>query len=170
MAIELSRVERWILSNQYRILEALYPEEADHLAHAREALEQGFEGRYEDLASHIDESVLSPQECREVVDILAMYDALQRSRTALGEQTKIKEEEVRFAGFDGNNETAQMVYARHFCGGPLGRFQGLDTAKDFNSHFPSLDSYRAMLRVWKDQCKGSYQMTEAQIRQVLDAQ
>ena len=27
--MKLSRVERWILANQYRILEALYPKEAN---------------------------------------------------------------------------------------------------------------------------------------------
>jgi hypothetical protein len=39
--MKLTRTERWILANQYRILEVLYPKEADSLSYAREAFEHG---------------------------------------------------------------------------------------------------------------------------------
>jgi hypothetical protein len=39
--MQLSGVERWILSNQLRILEALYPDDAGSLAEQRTSLERG---------------------------------------------------------------------------------------------------------------------------------
>ena len=44
---KLSRLDRLFLSNQLRILEALYPEEANDLARRREALECGYEMLYD---------------------------------------------------------------------------------------------------------------------------
>ena len=51
--VKLTRVERYILSNQFRILEALYPDEASHFATTREALEHGYEILYDWDMEHI---------------------------------------------------------------------------------------------------------------------
>ncbi|MGH9892937.1 MAG: YfbU family protein, partial [bacterium] len=112
MALKLTRTERWILANQCRILEALYPKEARDFARDREALEHGFEGAYSDIIPHIyDESEgLSAEECSEVVQIMDMHLALKRSYEALADKSGIKEYGIKFQGFDGNNETAQMAY------------------------------------------------------------
>ena len=40
---KLTTLDRLVLSNQYRILEALYPDEAETLAIKREAIENGYE-------------------------------------------------------------------------------------------------------------------------------
>ena len=74
-----------------------------------------------------------------------------------------------FPGFDGNGETAQMAYARYFIH-RLGRYSELaehGEHTDFNSHFPSLDHYRGMLRLWKKQMGKSHDLKPDQIRTLL---
>src|SRR3954468_5735854 len=124
MALKLTRTERWILANQYRILEALYPDEAKRLAEYREAIEHGYELHYDWIAHSIYDKgdALSAEECKEVIQILDMHRALKRSYEALTDKSGIKEYGVKFAGFDGNNETAQMAYARYFCEQDGGKF------------------------------------------------
>jgi len=43
-----------------------------------------------------------------------------------------------------------MAYAQYYCGLGEGRYKELGLGSgDFNSHFPMLDRYRAMLAEWK---------------------
>lgn len=101
-----------MLSNQYRILEKLYPEEAEHHARAREVLEDGYELNYDWIAEHIAERPMSEDECKEDLDILDMFSALERSYARFAEKPAgVDERDVRFHGFDGNHETEQLGYA-----------------------------------------------------------
>lgn len=168
--MELSRTERWMLANQYRILEALYPDEADAFAEAREALESGYELHYRWLAERIYDApdTMTAEECTEVVDILDMHRALKRSYEALSDKSGIEEYAIQFHGFDGNNETKQLAYARFFCNLDGGRFTELDRGDDFNSHMPSLDTYRRMLAEWKRLDK-SHELSRDQIVKITEA-
>jgi len=150
--MRLSRTERWILSNQYRILEALYPDEAESLRESREALEHGYELDYKLACEHVysDEDVMTEEECEEVVDILEMFSALKRAYQSLKDKSGIQDWSIKFAGFDGNNETKQMAYARYFCRSGGGRYTELDRGDDFNSHMPVLGRYREMFAKWKE--------------------
>src|SRR3546814_2004917 len=76
---KLIRKERLFLSNQMRILEALYPEEAQYISTQRVAVERGYEFLYDfELMSHIYEGddTLSSDEAKEVWDTLEMFGAL----------------------------------------------------------------------------------------------
>ena len=148
--MELSRVERWILSNQFRILEALYPDEADYHRQNREAIERGFALHYNEAAQHVcdDEDAIPHEECGEVVAILGMFSAIKRSYDLMEDKSGIEAWTTSFSGFDGISETNQMTYARYFCGRNGGIFSELDKGDDFNSHAPTLDSYRRMLSEW----------------------
>ena len=115
-----------------------------------------------------DKETLSAKECSEVVKILDMHRALKRSYEALADKSGIKEYGIKFAGFDGNNETAQMAYARYFCKQDGGKFTELDRGDDFNSHSPELDVYRCMLEVWEKTGK-SHELTREQILKILAA-
>ena len=55
--------ERWMVSNQLRILEALYPEEAESLAVQREANERDYEYVY-DINSPIDTDTMDESYCQ----------------------------------------------------------------------------------------------------------
>jgi uncharacterized protein YfbU (UPF0304 family) len=168
--MRLSRTERWILSNQFRILEALYPEEAKNLAEQRIALERGYELHYDWLCEYIwdDDAVLTSEECREILDILTMFSSLQRGYEALADRNSIEERRIRFRGFDGNSETAQMAYAEYYCGQDGGRYQDLNLGGDFNSHMPMLDIYRRMLAAWRaSEC--THDLTADDICRILTA-
>ena len=168
--IEFSWKERLMLSNQLRILEKLYPEETKDLAKYRMAIEEGYELHYSD-APHIypDNECLRAEQCQEVVDILDMYRALTFSYRKL-EKPEIEESDIEFRGFDGNNEAAQMVYARYFMN-TLGRFEELrdDSHSPYNSHSQMLPAYGRRLEVWKGFGDKRFELSEEQIKKVVEA-
>ncbi len=166
--MKLTRVERWILSNQYRILAALRPDEADHLEQKCEALDSGYELHYGWLAEHIVEDTMSEDECKEVLDILAMFDGLRLSYKTLSDKSGIDESDIRFQGFDGNNETKQMGYAQYFCLQDDGRFTDIVNTKNLNSHMPTMWRYQPMLREFKAIGKGM-DLTKDEILRVVNA-
>lgn len=96
----------------------------------------------------------TPSEVNEVVDILDMWSFIERSYNRLSpdDKERIKTEaaplgtHAQFAGFDGNHETEQMSIAR-FLVEDLGKFSEFE-GRDFNSHSPSIDTYRRMLTVF----------------------
>ena len=168
--MQLTRVERWILSNQYRILEALHPKEAEWLADARKAIEEGFEFEYDRLAQEVypDRDCLSSEECQEVLEIMAMFRALKDGYEALEDKSGIEESGITFEGFDGNNETAQMAYAQYFCG-RSGAYIELERGDNFNSHCPVLDMYRRMLSEW-NMCEHRNDLSKEDIIRIATAQ
>lgn len=149
--MQLSRVERLMLSNQYKILEKLYPAESDEYRKIREGIERGYEWHYAEIVGHIygKEYEMSTQECDEVLDILELFSLLTDYYNNLEDKSDIDEHQIRFLGFDGNNESKQMGYTRYLIH-TLGRFESLyRSSDDFNSHCPSIDTYRAMVKRWK---------------------
>ena len=76
--------------------------------------------------------------------------------------------EVRFSGFDGNNEGKQLSYARHFCKGK-DRFTDLGERAWANSHMPTMDRNRVMLQVWKRRKNYYRDLTKDELVQILQA-
>lgn len=172
--MKLTRTERWILSNQYRILEKLYPEDADAFRDAQDALNSGYELEYGHLAERIyaEKHTLNEDECREVLDILAMFRDLKYGYKEVGGEkgTGVEEWLVQFSGFDGNNESSHLGYCRYICDPKHGRFQELDRGDDYNSHMPSLDRYRRMLDEWRPRSeRGHGKLTAEDIRAIASA-
>ncbi len=165
--MKLSKVERLILANQYRILARLDESNAGWCERMREALESGYEGAYSGLFNAIFDG-LSAEQCSFVIRTMDMYNALQRSYTALADKSGIDERSGKFPGFDGNNETEHMGYAEYVVE-QEDRFPGLQLGGDrFNSHTRSIPRYRAMLAVWRELGE-SYELSKDQMRHVLDA-
>lgn len=146
----LDRTQRWILANQYHILAALYPEDADHYIASREALERGYELHYELISEHVydEPDTMTAAECREVIDILDMFASLRSAYGKLEDKSGIDEKAIRFPGFDGNHETKWLGYARYYVTWGGDRYRDLHK-NDFNSHRPTLDTYRRMLAEWE---------------------
>ena len=100
-----------------------------------------------------DEQFDDPPEVEEVSDILDMWSLIEASYSALSveEKTRIEKEashfsgEVKFTGFDGNNESNHFSIAKHFIK-ELGRWTEFD-GRDLNSHARSLPVYQRMLKV-----------------------
>src|SRR4028119_2336162 len=141
--MKLTRAERWILSNQFHILEALYPDEAETFQKAREVVEAGYELNYDWITEHIspDNRMLNDEECREVIDILAMFSALKDSFQNLLDTSGLEEQEVTFSGFDGSVEPAQRDYVL-FLVDREHKFLSLGRGQNFTSERPRLHTYR----------------------------
>jgi uncharacterized protein YfbU (UPF0304 family) len=145
--MDLTKKERLLLANQFRILKLLNPNDAKYYDEARKILEEGYSLEYEHLMSGFFDGLTTDQ-CREVLDILDMHRALKRAYDDLPDKSGIDQTHLKFNGFDGNNETAQMGYAR-FLIHDQGRWNEFAHG-DLNSHYPTMVRYRRMLREWKD--------------------
>ncbi|MEP7289634.1 MAG: YfbU family protein [Chloroflexota bacterium] len=161
--LKLSKVERWLLANQYRILEIIDADSSEEYQISREILENGYEGEYEGISREIyeGEDILNEKECDDVTYILAMFSALKNSYTSLQDKTGIDEFSVTFQGFGGNDETKYLSYTRFICD-KLDRFTGLNRGDNFNSHFPMLSAYLPMLAKWRAR-KERYDLTKEDI-------
>jgi hypothetical protein len=97
----------------------------------------------------------SPEAVREVVDVLDMWMLIERGYEKLSKQEKARLEkeaepfgtDVRFRGFDGNNESEHMGIARFFIE-HMGRWRQFK-GRELNSHMPTLDWYSRMYRVFE---------------------
>jgi uncharacterized protein YfbU (UPF0304 family) len=95
-----------------------------------------------------------PREVRYVVDVLDMWDSLERGYEQLTEEERESiaaavphyGQRVRFPGFDGNNETTKLNIASFFVK-KMGftRFSG----RELNSHFPTFGRYDRMLPIFE---------------------
>lgn len=164
--MQLTRIERLLLSNQLRILEALYPKEAQAFAHQREAIEWGYEHHYRHCVEHVLEDTLPEEACIEVIDTLDMFDALKLAMDGIGEIPEVKDWQVAYAGFDGNDEPHQLAYARWFCDEPNCRFAALQPAK--NSHMPVVERYRRQLTEWK-KCADRHELSREDVIRIAQA-
>lgn len=92
-----------------------------------------------------------PENVREILDILEMWSFIEPSyeKLSVDEKAYLEKEaspfgkDPKFSGFDGNNESTYMGTAS-FIVNELHRFQEFK-GRDFNSHCPSIDSYKRML-------------------------
>jgi uncharacterized protein len=156
MKLTLTRIERLILANQYRILEALSPADSNQgkdYVSRRIALERGYEYEYDSLAEHIRENVMSDKQCEEVYAILDLHRAMKQSYEDLADKSGIEKGAVDFEGFDGNSaeEAQYMSYARYLR--EEGKYEDLAIGDGYNSHWPQLGRYRRMLSVWESMGK-----------------
>ena len=165
--MDLTKKERLIISNQLRILEALYPEEAEILLQHRTALERGYALHYDWLVTGISDE-MSHEDCTEILDILGMFRALNDCFRDLEDKDKvgIDEQQIRFGGFDGNNEAEQLSYVRYFIF-DLGRFDEL-REHVVNSHMRMLPRYQSMLSVYQEQ-KSPYPLSKELMIKILGA-
>jgi uncharacterized protein len=170
----LSMKDRLIIANQLKILEKLYPEEAAEYAKHRKAIEQGYKLHYSWLTEWFYDE-MSEGECQEVLSILDMYRAITFSYQKAEDKEDLEESDIKFHGFDGNNEGKQFGYTLYFIV-DLGRYdelRGESDYPDFNSHGSvTIDDYRRMLQVWnkyKDDYYKSrpHKLTIAQIKEIL---
>ncbi len=90
----------------------------------------------------------------EVIDILEMWTLLESGHAALSTEAKAKVEretgwaDVRFPGFDGNNEIEHLSIAR-FLVERMDYFPGLGPRAGINSHAQVLESHRRKLAAFR---------------------
>lgn len=165
--MHLTRVERWILCNQYRIIELLSKDEHEK-QRAREAqnvFENGYTLLYRHYCPAYDDG-MSEELCREVLDILDLYRLMINSRP------NIPTNRLRFPGFDGNDEIEVrcLDFAKFFCDEQESkRYVEIQRPDDFNSHMPMLARYRAMLDEWRRMGSPMEPLTTEQVERILQA-
>lgn len=174
MKVELTRVDRLMLSNQFKILEKLYPEEKDYYEVDRKAIEEGYEIHYEEIfQKFISDDKLPEEASREVLDILSMYRSITFSYENLSSEEKEEfgsKDKIKFKGFDANNseEIQLLMYTRYFIV-DKDRFPELVSNKDypdFNSHWPMLTKYRDMLELYNS--FDDHNLTKHQLLELLE--
>ena len=162
--MSLTKVERLTLVNQFRILQSAHKDD-DYLAEYYQRLEQIFERGYVSLYHEAFDSLpneLSLEVSEEVLSILDLHRALLYSLGQKPDPADI--ERVKFNGFDANNESDHLSFAKFFTKDGE-KYQELQV---FNSHMPTLERYRKMLAEW-DRMERKQQLTKVQIESILEA-
>lgn len=168
--MQLSKKDRVRLINQYRILASLYPNEAGHYEELIEILQSGYEIFYSMIDDWVSDD-MPKDEGRIVLDILNMYRMIEDFKR-VNKDKEIEEHPWRyFIGFDGNNETSHMAFARFLIlkqGKFLEQEPYLKLNDSCNSHMPTLDKYRNMRAKWKD-FDDKFKLSKDQILEILNS-
>ena len=164
-----------MLINQFRILEKLYPDEAEFFIENRSALERGYTLHYDWIFEHISDD-MPIEDCRFVLDVLDMYRVMTFSLGKLPENDRLKSDHFAiFRGFDGNEESSLFGYTRYFIV-DLKRYdelrKNIEDLDGFNTHIPMREAYERMLREWKEvrkQIRAGESLPRNEIERILNA-
>ena len=112
----------------------------------------------------------------EVANIMDMWSILESAYERFTSEQKnnvakkLNSSDIRFLGFDGNNEGEHYGIAR-FLVEDLKRFERFND-RDLNSHMPSLDGYRRMLSVFESmRSRLSFnELTDSHVIEILKAE
>jgi uncharacterized protein YfbU (UPF0304 family) len=104
-----------------------------------------------DMQGVFHDHVDNPRDVSHVVNVLDMWSFMEEAyedlspaqKAAITEQVGPWATDVKFAGFDGNNESSQMGIA-YFLVDKMNRFSRFK-GRDLNSHCPTYSRYRRML-------------------------
>lgn len=166
--MELSKKERLMLINQYRILSILNPDGASSYNVRIKMLENGYSLHYDEMVSWIDDG-MSREQCQEIIDILEMYRCLWHSYKKLRDKKDISKKDVKFPGFDAVEEEKELNYAEYVLY-DLKRYREFHQRRrlpNHDSYKVMLGQYRAMLSVWKSLGHKKL-LTRDEIIQILD--
>lgn len=145
--MELSKKDRVLLINQYKILAALDKGDESRYLELIDILEHGYSIFY----SLVDEWVskdMPEEEGRFVLNVLDLYRSIEDVKRSTRDTRLLEHHFAVFPGFDGNNESEYLGFCR-FLIEKQGKFQEQEQylAKNdgMNSHMPMIEKYRRML-------------------------
>lgn len=167
--MELTKKDRLLLFNQLEILKHLNPDEADRYEVEQKILANGYKYHYDDLVEGFDEDLdISVSEY--VFDVLQMYRSLNNSYLSLNseEKAQIDINDIRYQGFDGNEEGAYYRYA-NFLLEDYDRYGEIyeDEKVELNSHRNMIRRYDRMLETWKSFNDRYGDLTLDQIKEII---
>lgn len=168
--MEMTNAQRLILSNQYKIMTMLDPDNGERYRRWQTIIERGFGLQMCELDR--DFSAMSEETCRIIINIMEMYHALQVSninlREHLKEKVDIEERRLQFLGFDAATEARYLSYVR-FLVNTEGRYTHFDSGSHgFNAQTPMWEKYQRMLAIWQS-CPRQYHLCAIEIVQILNA-
>ena len=166
--MEMTNAQRLILSNQYYLMSQMDPENSAKYQRLQTIVERGYELQMRELNKEF--GCLTEAECREIIDIMEMYHAMQESNKMLAEQERaeVDQRRLQFLGFDIASE-AQAVHYVRFLVDSEGLYPQFDKADHhFNSQMPMLEKYRRMLTTWRN-CPRQYHLCATELSQIFSA-
>ncbi|MEZ8447277.1 YfbU family protein [Vibrio splendidus] len=166
--MEMTNAQRLILSNQYYLMSQIDPENSAKYQRLQTVVERGYELQMRELNKEF--GCLTEAECREVIDIMEMYHAMQESNKMLAEQERaeVDQRRLQFLGFDIASEAQSVHYVR-FLVDSEGLYPQFDKADHhFNSQMPMLEKYRRMLTTWRN-CPRQYHLCATELSQIFSA-
>ncbi|MEZ8605750.1 MULTISPECIES: YfbU family protein [Vibrio] len=166
--MEMTNAQRLILSNQYYLMSQMNPENSAKYQRLQTIVERGYELQMRELNKEF--GCLTEAECREIIDIMEMYHAMQESNKMLAEQERaeVDQRRLQFLGFDIASE-AQIVHYVRFLVDSEGLYPQFDKADHhFNSQMPMLEKYRRMLTTWRN-CPRQYHLCATELSQIFSA-
>lgn len=156
--MKLTKIERLLLINQYRILGMLNPEDKQECADKIEALDSGFENECNQITASLS-AWLDEDGCNLVLRTMTMFRELHSVPGGA--------EKYPFYGFDGNNEFEHMAYARYLV--DKGAFdKNICANPDMNSHGPSIEKYSRMLNKWGEFSKNYIGITPERAEEIWE--
>jgi uncharacterized protein YfbU (UPF0304 family) len=168
--MDLTKKDRVFLINQYRILAALNENEADHYNELIEILQSGYKIFYSEIDQWVFDD-MPEDEGKFVLNILNFYRAIEDLKRSCKSEALSSHYHSIFRGFDGNNETEYMGFAR-FLINDQGKFaeqqQYLMKNDSLNSHDPMIEKYQRILRKWEELGK-NWKLSEEQALEILNS-
>ncbi len=166
--MEMTNAQRLILSNQYYLMSQMDPANAKKYQRMQTIVERGYELQMQELNK--DFGCLTEKDCREIIDIMEMYHAMQESNKMLEEheQQQVDQRRLTFLGFDIASEAQHVNYVRFLTEseGLYPQFPRED--HHFNSQMPMLEKYQRMLATWRN-CPRQYHLCPTELKQIFNA-
>lgn len=167
MAERLNDYERLTLINQFRILEALCPDDADGYAKSREILEEHYEANYGWLMFSTTLFPISEPEGEEVKNTFEMFEKIKE---AMPEDFP---EEMypcsRFRGYCPEEERKFVKFSK-FSIERMGWKDKLSKVESYESSSPMRETYRRMHREWKKlPVEEQFNIPLPQLKDILNA-
>lgn len=166
--MEMTSAQRLILSNQYYLMSKMDPTNAEKYSRLQTIVERGYGLQIRELDK--DFGCITEAECREIIDIMEMYHAMQESNNLLNatDKSSVDQRRLNFLGFDIATEAQQVNYVR-FLTNSEGLYPQFDNNEhQFNSHVPMLEKYRRMLATWRE-CPRQYHLCPTELLQIFNA-
>ena len=163
MKIELTDKERLFLANQHEILGHLNTDNSDYHFKLAEQLRDGHEWLYSQSFDYFSENLPS-EDADLVLDILQVYELIGDTYSRLSDKSGISDTQVKFPGFDGNNETEFMGFVDALE--KDGRYVHVIKAGQKNSHSAKVHVYERMIANWEALGK-TMPLTKEQLLEIL---
>lgn len=164
--MEMTNAQRLILSNQYKMMTMLDPDNAERYRRQQTIVERGYGLQMRELDREFGE--LSEEVCRTIIAIMEMHHALHVSWTNLKDNSGLETRRLAFLGFDAATEARYLGYVR-FMVSVEGRYTHFDSGTHgFNAQTPMWEKYQRMLTVWQT-CPRQYHLSANEIAQIINA-
>lgn len=164
--MEMTHAQRLILSNQYKMMTMLDPDNIERYRRLQTIVERGFGLQMRELDR--DFGMLTEETCRTIINIMEMHHALQVSFSNLADTNGVDPRRIEFLGFDAATESRYLSYVR-FMVNTEGRYTHFDAGTHgFNSQTKMWEKYQRMLTTWQE-CPRQYHLSAVEISQIINA-